>query len=92
MSIQLPPQLEEIIRDKVASGRYHDAAEVVSEALHALDDAERLEELRAALAEGDAQAERGEYELWTPELRAEIRREARQMVAEGRRPNPDVCP
>lgn len=92
MSSYLTPQLEAIIRDKVATGRYHDATEVLAEALHALDDAERLAGLRAALAEGDAQAERGEYELWTPALRAGIRREARQMVAEGRTPDPDVLP
>lgn len=92
MSIQLTPQLEDLINDKVASGRYHDATEVLSEALLALDEAERLVDLRAALAVGDAQAERGEYALWTPELRERIKREAQQMVSEGRKPHPDVCP
>ena len=92
MNIQLTPQLAAIIEDKVASGRYHDANEVLSDALVALDDAERLAELRATLAVGDEQAEREDYVLWTPELREEIRREARQMVEEGRKPNPDVCP
>lgn len=75
MNIQLPPRLEEIVREKVASGRYHDATEVLSEALIALDNIER-----------------GDYALWTPELREEIKREARQMVEDGREPNPDVRP
>jgi antitoxin ParD1/3/4 len=92
MSIQLTPQLEELIQEKMASGRYHDANEVLSEALHALDDLERLEALRAELAIGDAQIERGEYEEWTPELRARIADEARQIVAEGRTPNAVVFP
>lgn len=92
MSIQLTPQLEGIIRDKVASGRYHNATEVLSEALHALDDAERVEELRTLLAEGNEQVERGEYEMWTPALRAAITREAHEMIAEGRAPDPDGLP
>lgn len=90
MNIQLSPHLEELIQEKVASGRYHDVNEMLSEALQALDDVERLEVLRAELAIGDAQIERGEYEEWTPELRARITAEARQLVAEGRTLNPDV--
>jgi antitoxin ParD1/3/4 len=92
MSIQVTPQIEELIQEKVASGRYHDANEVLSEALHALDDVERLEVLRAELAIGDAQIERGEYEEWTPELRARIAEEARQIVADRRKLNADVRP
>ncbi len=92
MTIQIPPQLAAIIRDKVSTGRYRDETDVLAEALLALDDVERLEVLRAALDVGDEQIERGEYEPWTPALREEIAREARQMVREGREPQPDVLP
>jgi antitoxin ParD1/3/4 len=91
-SIQLTPQLEEIIREKVASGRYHDATEVLSEALIALDDSERLAELQAAVAVGAEQLERGEGQVYTPELRDQIRQRALTMAEEGRKPKPDVCP
>ncbi len=92
MQIQLTPQIESIVKALLETGDYHDQDEVIAEAVLLLEDERKLSDLRAALAEGDAQAERGEYEFWTPELRAEIRREAQQMVAEGRKPNPDVIP
>jgi putative addiction module CopG family antidote len=37
MQLQLPPALESLVRDKVASGRYRDETEVVSEALRLLE-------------------------------------------------------
>lgn len=57
-----------------------------------LEEQERIEALRAAVAIGDEQIERGEVEHYTPELRERIMREAEQMVREGRKPSPDVLP
>ena len=80
------------MKELLETGDYHDQNEVIAEAVLLLEDERKLRDLWAALAEGDAQAERGEYELWTPELRSEIRREAQRKVPESREPNPDVIP
>ncbi len=92
MTLTLSPQLEELIRSKVASGRYRDADEVMREALELLDEREQTERLRAALAIGFEQIDRGEDTPYTPESRAEAMRRVKQMAAEGRRPKADVLP
>ncbi len=92
MNVVLSPRSEQLVRQQLASGRYHDASEVLEEALFALDERERLEALQAAITIGEEQIERGAYVLYTPELREDIKREAGRMAREGRQPNPDVCP
>lgn len=92
MAVVLTPAQEELVRNKVASGRYSDVSEVVDEALQLLDDYEHEEAFRAAVMIGYEEAERGEGILWTPELRADLMREARHMAAAGQKPDPDVCP
>jgi antitoxin ParD1/3/4 len=63
MNINLTPQLEELVRSKVAGGLYNNASEVVREALRLMEardraQAPKLEQLRndieAGLASGDA--------------------------------------
>lgn len=46
MNVSLTPELEQFIREKVDSGRYHSSSEVVREALRLLEEHERLRELR----------------------------------------------
>lgn len=46
MNISLTPALERFILEKVASGRYASASEVVREALRVLQERERIEEAR----------------------------------------------
>ncbi len=92
MQIQLTPQIESIVKELLATGDYHDQDEVIAEAILLLEDERKLRALRASLAEAEGEIARGDYVLWTPELRAELGREARQMVNEGRKPHPDVCP
>jgi antitoxin ParD1/3/4 len=65
MNVSLPPQLEELVRQKVKSGIYTCASEVVVEALWLLDARDRLreikqEELRKEIAVGLDQADRGQ--------------------------------
>jgi antitoxin ParD1/3/4 len=47
MNVSLTPELEQLVQDKVRSGRYNSASEVVREALRLLEERDRLRELRA---------------------------------------------
>jgi antitoxin ParD1/3/4 len=93
MSLTVPADLEETIREKVQSGLYDDPSEVIRAAMRLLDKRDRqLQELRVSIAEGLAAAERGEARELTPELWDEIEREADEMIRLGVPLNPDVCP
>jgi antitoxin ParD1/3/4 len=60
-SLSLGEHWEVFIRNEIASGRYGSASEVVRDALRYLEERNaRLAALRAHLAEGAAQAQRGE--------------------------------
>lgn len=60
-SLTLGPHWEAFIEREVASGRYASASDVMRAALRELEERnQRLEALRAHLAEGAAQAARGE--------------------------------
>lgn len=57
MNVSLTPQLEELVKRKVATGMYHSASEVIREALRLLEEREavqaaKLESLRQDIAEG----------------------------------------
>jgi antitoxin ParD1/3/4 len=93
MSISLPADLEESIREKIDSGMYDDPSDVIRAAIRLLDKRDRkLQALRALVAEGLAAAERGEVDELTPELMAKIEREADEMLRLGVPPDPNVCP
>lgn len=76
MNVNLTPQLEEMVRAKVASGLYGSASEVVREALRLMGEQDRLREAR--LSELRAEIRRGldsgKSEPWDAEA---IKREAR---------------
>lgn len=65
MNLSLPPELEQFLREKVASGQYLCEEEVIRESLyffrqwHQFQEV-RTEELRRAIAVGIEQADRGE--------------------------------
>jgi antitoxin ParD1/3/4 len=46
MDISLTSQLEKVVKEKVASGLYNSASEVVGEALRLLDDHDRLQQIK----------------------------------------------
>ena len=65
MNVSLTPELEELVQEKVRSGRYNSASEVVREALRLLEEqdelrAVRLEEVRKKIAHGLASLDRVE--------------------------------
>ncbi|OGB67636.1 MAG: CopG family transcriptional regulator [Burkholderiales bacterium RIFCSPLOWO2_12_FULL_64_99] len=53
MNVNLTPQLEELVRSKVASGLYTSASEVVREALRLLEEQDRLREAKLEQLRGD---------------------------------------
>ena len=62
MNIYLGDHFETFIREQVATGRYANASEVVREAMRQLEDqATRLDDLHALIAQGDASLERGDF-------------------------------
>ena len=79
MNVTLSPQSERLLRQMVDSGRYHGTAETLEEALTVLDEQHRVERLRAMVAVGESEIERGEYAIWSPELSEQITREARHV-------------
>lgn len=65
MNVSLTPELEQYVNDKVATGLYTSASEVVREGLRLLFEREqaaalRLDELRRRVAVGLQQLDRGE--------------------------------
>ena len=64
MNVSLTPKLQKLVGEKVGSGRYGSASEVVREALRLLEERDRLRELRFLelrqdVLEGVAQLDRG---------------------------------
>jgi antitoxin ParD1/3/4 len=65
LNVSLTPELERFVQERVASGRYQTASEVVREGLRLLELQERDRDaahaaLKAKLKRGAGQAERGE--------------------------------
>lgn len=93
LHIDLSPEIERFIKDKVDSGVYGSATEVVRDAIRRMQqDEARRDAFRAAIAKGDAELERGEGILYTPDLMSEISRRAARAEARGEPIDPDVLP
>lgn len=65
MNVSLTPELEKLVHEKVKSGRYLCASDVIREGLRLLDERDRLYEMRLAelqqkLSVGVEQADQGE--------------------------------
>ena len=83
MNITLTPEMERMVADRVASGRFSDATAVLQEALMALDESDRadreeLQRFQAELQESFDQADRGEF-VDADEMFAALRERGRLM-------------
>jgi len=83
LNINLTPQLEELVRQKVSSGRYNSASEVVREALRLMETHDqmqslRLEQLRLDIQEG---LDSGPSRPWSA---AAVKRDGRKRLSRGR--------
>ncbi|MCY7283359.1 MAG: type II toxin-antitoxin system ParD family antitoxin [Cyanobacteria bacterium CAN_BIN43] len=85
MNVSLTPELEKLVHEKVKSGRYLSASEVVREGLRLLEERDRLHQLRLSelqqkLTIGVQQADRGEL-IEADDLFAELEEDIRQIEA-----------
>ncbi len=80
MNVNLTPQLEELVRSKVASGLYTSASEVVREALRLLEEQDRLREAKLEQLRGEIRRglDSGAGETWDP---GAVKRKARARRA-----------
>ena len=80
MNINLSPQLEELVRNKVASGFYTSASEVVREALRLMDAQDRIRETKLIQLRQDIQEglDSGTATAWNPD---EVKQEGRKRRA-----------
>jgi antitoxin ParD1/3/4 len=92
MIVELTPQLEAVIREKVNSGRYANAREVIEDALLLMENRDRVERLRAAIALGLEQVERGEVIPWTADSMERLIQEADEEDRQGLPISADVLP
>ena len=84
MNVSLTPELESLVDEKVQTGMYQTASEVVREALRLLKerDETKLRELRETIQVGIGQLERGEYTEHDP---ANVKALAAAVKDRGRR-------
>jgi antitoxin ParD1/3/4 len=89
MNVSLTPELEQIVSERLASGLYNSASEVVQEALSLLQQRDelrrrQLEQLREEVKAGAEQIKQGRYSTYSTadELIAEIIEQGQQRLAE----------
>jgi len=89
MNVHLTPELEQLVQNKVKTGRYNSASEVVREALRLLEEHDqirqmRLQEIRRKIQEGWDSLQRGEGiggEEFMVQLDAELGERGRRKKA-----------
>ena len=93
MHINFSPEMEGFIKNKVASGFYGNATEVIRDAIRRMQAEEsRISAWHAAIKEGDIQLDRGEGVTYTKDTLNEITQNAISAMHSGHPMNPDVLP
>ena len=84
MNVNLTPQLEDMVRQKVDSGLYSSASEVVREALRLMDEKDRLQAAKLSQLRKDIQEgwDSGPAVAWNVEA---VKRDGRARRASGKR-------
>ena len=95
MNVSLTPMLEELVQQKVATGLYNSASEVIREALRLLEERDELRKvrvgtLRKEISVGLDQLERGEVSEYDDRsldtLAADIKGKGRKRLAAKKKP------
>jgi antitoxin ParD1/3/4 len=89
MNVSLTRKLKALVDERVRSGRYQSASEVVRDALRLLDDVDaiqtlRLKALRKELSAGIRDLDRGHSEPFDRNLLGTIKARARKKLSHGR--------
>jgi antitoxin ParD1/3/4 len=92
MSITLSPEAEARIHELVAEFDYDGPEAVVDEALRVLEERDKYARLKAAIAVGLEQIERGQVIPWTPDFMDRLKREAEEHVRLGKPFADEVIP
>ncbi len=93
MHVNLSPEMEGFIKEKVSSGFYGNATEVIRDAIRRMQAEEsRVASWRAAIAAGDAQLDRGEGIAYTLEAMNDITQSAISAMHTRLPMNNDVLP
>ena len=86
MNISLTKEFEQYVTQKVESGLYHSASEVIRDGLRLMKERDelhqgRLAELRREIAVGVDQADRGQVRPFTEETTARVKARGRNRLA-----------
>jgi antitoxin ParD1/3/4 len=93
MHVNLSPEMESFVKDRVASGFYGNATEVIRDAIRRMQAEEsRAAAWRAAIQLGDEQIERGEGVPYTPQHLDAITERAKAAIHSGQPLDADVLP
>jgi len=93
MHVNFSPEMEGFIKNKVASGFYGNATEVIRDAIRRMQAEEsRVAAWQAAIKEGDTQLDRGEGVVYTPQTLNDITQSAHSAMHGSQQMNPDVLP
>ena len=93
MHVNLSPEMEGFIKNKVSSGFYGNATEVIRDAIRRMQAEEnRISAWQDAIKLGDAQLDRGEGVAFTPDLLNDITQSAISAMHTNQPISPDVLP
>jgi antitoxin ParD1/3/4 len=80
MNVSLTPELEKLVAERVTSGRYASASEVIREALRLLEERDRLNRLREDVRLGLEQLDQGRHRPFNNQALNRIKRQGRKRV------------
>jgi len=93
MHVNLSPEMEGFIKNKVASGFYGNATEVIRDAIRRMQAEEsRISAWQDAIKQGDAQLDRGEGVAVTPDTLNDITQSAISAMHTSQPISSDVLP
>ena len=81
MNVSLTPELEKVVAERVASGRYASASEVIREALRLLEERDRLGQLRGEVRLGLDQLDQGRQRPFDDQARERIKSQGGKRAA-----------
>ncbi len=80
MNVSLTPELEKIVAERVTSGRYASASEVIREALRLLEERDQLNQLRQEVRLGLERLDQGRHQPFDDQALNRIKRQGRERV------------